>query len=195
VSTVRGDKTGYRAVLFVARDSIWQSLDELAGKTVAWVDPSSAAGYLYPRLHLAARGIDPAHHFGKELFLGSHHEVVRAVLDGRAQVGATFAERPPFGAPLRHAGFLEVKGGDAVRVLDWTGLIPNDVIAAHGLLPMRQQTEVAHALLDLAATPFGHDLAKRLFQCDRFAMASRRALRPLRQLVRVAREHGILTTL
>src|SRR5262245_54373726 len=52
VSTVRGDKTGYRSVLFVSRESIWQSLDELAGKTVAWVDPSSAAGYLYPRLHL-----------------------------------------------------------------------------------------------------------------------------------------------
>jgi ABC-type phosphate/phosphonate transport system substrate-binding protein len=96
---------------------------------------------------------------------------------------------------LSRAGFLEVPGGEAVRVLEWTGLIPNDVVAAHGLLHMRQQTEIAHALLDLGATPFGADLARRLFQADRFVLASRRALRPLRQLVRVARQHGLLATL
>jgi phosphonate transport system substrate-binding protein len=195
VSTVRGDKTAYRAVMFVHGGTRFQSIEELKGRTAAWVDPSSAAGYLYPRLHLAARGIDPTTFCGNELVLGSHHEVVRAVIEGRAQVGATFAERPPFGAAIRRAGFLEVEGGKGVRVLEWTGLIPNDVVVAHGLMALRQQSAIADALLKLGTTPFGRQLAARVFQADRFMLASRRTLRPLRHLVKVAREQGLLTRL
>ena len=195
VSAVRGDRTAYRSVLFVDDRARFQSIEELRGQTVAWVDPTSAAGYLYPRLHLLSRGIDPATHFGNELFARSHHEVVRAVFDGRAQVGATFAERPPFGAPIRRAGFLEVDAARSVRVLEWSGLIPNDLIVAHGLLPVRQQQSFAQALLQLGASPLGKSLLRAVFQADKLMLASNKDLRPLRQLVAVAREQGLLTQL
>ncbi len=195
ISAVRGDRTAYRSVLFVDAGSAYQSIDDLRGKTVAWVDPSSAAGYLYPRLHLAARGTDPSTHFGTELFLKSHHEVVRAVLDGRADIGATFAERPGFGAPIRRAGFIEVDPKRSVRVLEWTGLIPNDLIVAHGLLPQRQQQAFAHALLQLGTSPTGRRLLQGVFQAEKFMLASSRTLRPLRHLIQVAREHGLLSQL
>jgi phosphonate transport system substrate-binding protein len=195
VSAVRGDRIAYRSILFVDENAPYQSVEELRGATVAWVDRTSAAGYLYPRLHLLSRGLDPSTHFGKELFARSHHDVVRAVLNGRAQVGATFAERPPFGAPIRRAGFLEVDATRSVRVLEWTGLIPNDLIVAHGLLPVRQQQSFAQAILQVGATPRGRQLLGAVFQADRFMLASSKNLRPLRQLVAVAREHGLLSQL
>jgi phosphonate transport system substrate-binding protein len=195
VSAVRGDRTAYRAVLFVDAAAPYQAVEDLKGKTVAWVDSTSAAGYLYPRLHLAARGIDPASHFGEELFLKSHHEVAKAVLDGRADVGATFAERPAFGSPIRRAGFLEVEQPRPVRVLEWTALIPNDLIVAHGLLPLRQQTDFAQAILQLCTSPQGRKLLQAVFQAERFMLASRRTLKPLRYLVQQAREQGLLTQL
>lgn len=83
LSTIRDDAVEYCAALFVAGESPIRSLAELRGKTVAWVDTASASGYLFPRVHLATRGIVPTSHFGRELFLRSHAEVVRAVLDGR----------------------------------------------------------------------------------------------------------------
>jgi phosphate/phosphite/phosphonate ABC transporter binding protein len=195
VSAVRGDRTAYRAVLFVDAKSAYQSMHDLQGKTVAWVDATSAAGYLYPRLHLAARGIDPTTHFANELFLKSHHEVVRAVRDGRADVGATFAERPAFGAAIKRAGFIEVDPSVPFRVLEWTGLIPNDLIVAHGLLPQRQQQAFAQAVLQLGMSPAGRRLLYGVFQAEKFMLASRRTLRPLRHLVQVAREHGLLSHL
>src|SRR5512135_2939983 len=79
LSAVREDRTDYRAVLFVDGNGPFQTIDDLHGKTVAWVDAASASGYLVPRLHLAAKGIDPSRLFGEELFLRSHAEVVRAV--------------------------------------------------------------------------------------------------------------------
>ena len=63
---------------------------------------------MLPRIQLASRGIDPSTVLREELFLRSHAEVVRAVLDGRADVGATYGQRPDDGEPVRRAGFVHV---------------------------------------------------------------------------------------
>ena len=41
-------KPGYHAEIFVRKDSNIKSLEDLKGKKVAFVDPSSASGYVYP---------------------------------------------------------------------------------------------------------------------------------------------------
>jgi phosphonate transport system substrate-binding protein len=194
LSAVRNDSIEYRSALFVDAASPFTELADLQGKTVAWVDTASAAGYLFPRVHLATRGFDATTFFGTELFLKSHAEVVRAVLDGRADLGATYAERPASG-PIRRAGFLDAAPGREVRVLEWTRAIPHDVIAGHGLLPKSEHRLFSNAILTLAERDDGRRLLQAAFHADRFMTTPRNALRPLWEHVRLARKHGLLPTL
>lgn len=195
LSALRNDRADYCAAMFVDERAPYDLIEELRGKTVAWVDPTSASGYLFPRFQLAARGIDPSDFFGEELFVKSHDEVVRAVVSGRAQIGATYAERPLANQPLRRAGFLDVAPDHAFRVLEWTGTIPNDVIAGHGLISKPEHRIFANALLTLTERADGRRLLYNAFHTERFMTTPRNALRPLWEIVRVARARGLLPQL
>ena len=192
LSAVRDERTEYSAAFFVDGKRPMRALEELRDHTVAWVAPSSAAGYLMPRIHLAARGLDPTHFFRRELFLHSHAEVVRAVLSGAADLGATYGQRPAEGEPIRRAGFLDVAPERHVRVLEWTRPIPNDVIVGHGLLARPQHRELSNAILTLANRESGRRLLYNAFHTTQFAIATRNIFDPLRELVALAREHGLL---
>jgi phosphonate transport system substrate-binding protein len=195
LTAVRGDHTSFCAVLFVRAESSLQSLHELRGTTVAWVDEASAAGYLCPRLHLAAQGIDPSTLFGKELFLRSHREVVRAVFDGRADVGATYAFLPEPGKLVTRAAFQDVAPGRPARVLEHTAPIPNDGIAGHGLMSWPEHRAFSRAIMDLAGRDDGRRMLDAVFHAERFTPSPPESLRPLRALVEQARRNGLLTLL
>ena len=132
VSAVRQGVAHYHGVLFVRRDSAIQSALQLRGSRAAWVAPTSAAGFIFPRVALAGHGIDPESLYAGERFLGSHGAVVRAVLDGEADVGATFAvfEDGDASKAMIRSGFLDAAGGDAVRVILSTPPIPADLVLA-----------------------------------------------------------------
>ena len=195
LSAVRGDTMEYRSALFVDGKGPTRSIEALRHTTVAWVDRTSASGYLYPRIHLAAHGIDPRELFAKELFLGSHDAVVRAVLDGRADVGATYAEQPPPGQPIHRAGFCDVAPDHPMRVLEWTQPIPNDVIAGHGLMQKAEHRVFGNAVLTLAEREDGRKLLFNAFHTERFMTTPRNTLRPLHLLVSLARKNGLLNLL
>ena len=196
LTAVRDDRTDYRSVWFVDGKKSFRSLEDVQNGVVAWVDRSSAAGYIVPRVHLAARGFDAVHYFRQELFLRSHADVVRAVLDGRADVGATYGQRPEEGQPVVHAGFLHVAPERHVRVLEWTQAIPNDVIVGHGLLSKPEHRVFANAILTLSERD---DASRRVlynvFHSERFMTPARNVLKPAQDLVSLAREHGLMSQL
>jgi phosphonate transport system substrate-binding protein len=192
---VRDDRTVYSSVLFVDADKPYQQIEDLRGKTVAWVDTTSAAGYIYPRLHLAAYGVDPNKLFGHELFLGSHPEVVRAVFDGRADLGATYAEMPVEGQPVRRAGFCDVAPDRQGRVLEWTRPIPNDLLVAHSSVPAAEYRAFSRAILALGKREEGRKLLFGAFHAERFSSNLRDSLSSLWSLVELARRNGLLSHL
>ena len=195
LSAVRHDRSEYCSALFADGNKPARSLSALRGCTVAWVDPSSASGYLLPRIHLAAHGIDPRELFAHELFVQSHAEVVRAVIDGRADVGATYAEQPEPNQPVRRAGFCDVAPDHPIRVLEWTQSIPNDVIVGHGLIAKTEHRVFGNAVLTLAQRDSGRRLLHAAFHSEQFVSTPRNALKPLWTLVEVARKHGLLAQL
>jgi phosphate/phosphite/phosphonate ABC transporter binding protein len=196
LSAVRDDRTDYRACMFVDGTRSFQSIEQVRGGVVAWVDRTSAAGYIVPRIHLASRGIDPTEYFAKELFLRSHAEVVRAVLDGRADVGATYGQQPAEGDPVQRAGFVHVAPERAVRVLEWTREIPNDVIAGRGLLSRPEHRMFSNALLTLSERgDASRQMLFNVFHAERFQTPLRNALAPAQDLVALAREHGLMSQL
>ena len=132
LSVVREGAAAYHAVLFVAADSPITRPEELAGRTVAWVAKTSAAGWMVPRVALARRGIDVRTCFRSELFLQSHASVAWAVKERRVDAGATYAvfEGGDSSRRLLKSGFGDFVPELAARVLLAAGPIPSDVIVA-----------------------------------------------------------------
>jgi len=75
VKAKRNGKLSYRTAYIVKADSPAKALNELKGKKVAWVSPSSASGYIFARALLVWAGMDADSFFGSEMFAGTHPAV------------------------------------------------------------------------------------------------------------------------
>ncbi|MBL8033499.1 MAG: phosphate/phosphite/phosphonate ABC transporter substrate-binding protein [Leptospiraceae bacterium] len=81
-------KDYYRGII-VARNEV-KDLAALKNKTFAFVETGSSSGYKYPLALFLANRIDPHKYFSKVYFLGSHPNVVDAVINGKVDAGATW---------------------------------------------------------------------------------------------------------
>jgi phosphonate transport system substrate-binding protein len=166
---VRRHGAEFRGALFVRSDAPWREVEDLAGRTVGWVDRESCAGYLYPRLALVDRGLDPDKVFGREVVLGSHEAVVRAVEAGMIDVGATFIdEEPSNDGPLSMPGWSSEVPPEGMRPILVSPPIPADTICAVAGLDPELRDAVKNALLSFHETPEGADIILGLFGADRF---------------------------
>lgn len=117
-----GGSPSYLGHIYVRSDSELRTLDDLRGRSIAYVSRDSSSGFLFPRELLRQRGHDPDHFFSSEVFVDNHPEVEEAVLLGEVDVGAAFD------ATSDWTGQLERPQG--LRVVAKTERIPNDCIAA-----------------------------------------------------------------
>ncbi|NBA95860.1 phosphonate ABC transporter substrate-binding protein [Pseudomonas sp. R5(2019)] len=70
----------YRSIYVVPQDSPARTLEDLKGKSVAFVEPASTSGNLVPSFMLKQRtGQTPAQFFGKFTYAGSHDAAQMAV--------------------------------------------------------------------------------------------------------------------
>ena len=93
VPTNHDGTIGYYAVAFVRADSPYKSLDDLKGKTWAWVEPNSSSGYLFPLVGFRKMGLEPGQALRQGGVLGrtraEHHRRARQVLRRRPSPGPT----------------------------------------------------------------------------------------------------------
>ncbi|HSG42025.1 MAG TPA: phosphate/phosphite/phosphonate ABC transporter substrate-binding protein [Anaerolineales bacterium] len=80
----------YWTGFFVARDSEFQSLEDLAGATWAYPDAGSTSGFLYPSSIFADMGIE----VGETIEAGGHPQGVLAVYNGQADVATAYFSPP-----------------------------------------------------------------------------------------------------
>jgi phosphonate transport system substrate-binding protein len=120
----------YRAVFITRKGSPLKTLGDLKGKKVAWVNKSSTSGYLFPRELLKKNGVDPDKFFSEEIMAGDHTAVCKAVKEGKADVGATFAQDVGEGKIPRADGCADSGGAEQFDVVAQTGSIPNEVLAS-----------------------------------------------------------------
>lgn len=74
---------GYYSALAVRSDSPYQSVADLKGKSVAYVDFNSTSGYIHPRKMLAEQGYEPDRHFGRSIIAGGGTQALLAMVNGR----------------------------------------------------------------------------------------------------------------
>jgi phosphonate transport system substrate-binding protein len=161
----------YRAVFFVKSNSKVADLKGLSGKKVAWADKLSASGYLFPRALLKEQGLDPEKTFATEAFLGDHPAVCKAVRDGTADVGATFAIEPKEGASLEATGCADAGPVSDFKVIASTTNLPNEVIAHSPDFPPARVNDVMMAFGRMGNTPEGKKLLADGFRARGFGVA------------------------
>ncbi len=91
LKSVRFGNPYYWSAIVVRKDSGITNIGDLEGKSIAWVDANSAAGYTFPRAELIQAGINPDDFFSEEIFAGGHDAAVLAVANGSVDSAATFA--------------------------------------------------------------------------------------------------------
>ena len=91
LKSVRFGNPFYWSAIIVRNDSGIETVADLEDKDIAWVDPNSAAGYVFPKAELVMAGINPDDFFAKSVFAGAHDAAVLSVLNGSVDAAATFA--------------------------------------------------------------------------------------------------------
>lgn len=91
-------KTSYTSRFFVRKDSNFKRLEDLRGKNIAFVDPGSTSGYVYPMVMLIKKGLvkdrDPKTFFKEAMFAGTHEAALLALLNGSVDAVASFDLAP-----------------------------------------------------------------------------------------------------
>ncbi len=91
-------KTSYTSRIFVRKESGFKALEDLRGKTIAFVDPGSTSGYVYPMVMLIKKGLvkdrDPKTFFKEAMFAGTHEAALLALLNGSVDAVASFDLAP-----------------------------------------------------------------------------------------------------
>jgi len=91
-------KTSYTSRIFVRKDSGFKALDDLRGKTIAFIDPGSTSGYVYPMVMLIKKGLvkdrNPKTFFKEAMFTGTHEAALLALLNGSVDAVASFDLAP-----------------------------------------------------------------------------------------------------
>jgi len=79
----------YHGYIFVKQSSRITNVAAMRGKTVAFVEKATTAGYVFPVAYFRENGVKDLDTYFKEYFFtGSHDAAIRAVLDGKADIGA-----------------------------------------------------------------------------------------------------------
>jgi len=158
----RSRSASYRGAIFTRADGPHETLASLEGKRIAWVDRDSCSGHLFPRLFLHRSGYRPGALFADQLYAGSHEEVVRAVREGRAEVGATYVHVDPRDETTV-VGSAWHGAGVPMRVLGLTPPIPSDVIAIGPDAANDEIARVSDALDALTKSDSGRGLMMGFF--------------------------------
>jgi eukaryotic-like serine/threonine-protein kinase len=188
----RGSRGGYETALAVRDDSPIRTVEDLRGKSAAWVDAWSAAGYVIPRLHLRLGGLDPTTLFREEHFYGTHSAAIRAVLVGEADVAGTYALRNEEGDVI-DGPWSEIDGS-RVRLLTTFGEIPPDVFAVSAGVEEGVRQRLSASLLGIDQDPERLATVKRLFGAEGFAPVALGSYEGLRSALSISDWDDVTTT-
>jgi phosphonate transport system substrate-binding protein len=153
VRDVWQDRTVYKASFYVRRDSGIKSVEDLRGRTIAFVDPASSSGYIYPMVLLIKHGLvqnrDPKSFFKEALFAGTHDAALRALVQGRVDAATTFDRAPQIhlkdpAVEARLVSIAETPDIPEAGICARPGLPPEEVAAIkRGLLSMKRPDHAA----------------------------------------------------
>ena len=169
----RYGETTYKGQFITRVDSGIDSLQDIAGKRIAYVDPASTSGYLLPKAMLDSLGIKPA----EEVFAMKHDNVVTMVYQGQVDVGATYYSPPDTATGEYLDARARVKQQfpdvfEKIKIIGFTQDIPNDPVVVRKDLPEEMVRKIVEGLLAFQSTPEGRKALYEIYSVEGFASAT-----------------------
>ncbi len=155
----------YRSQFLVRKDSGIKNFADVKGHTVAFVDPSSTSGYLFPGAHLITEGIDIEKDI-QYVYSGGHDKSLQLLLNGDVDVATTFVD-----ARERYEEDFP-KAMEETELLGYTEFIPNISVTLRGDMDAELQGKIKDALLKIQASDEGKALLIELFNMYGFEEAT-----------------------
>jgi phosphonate transport system substrate-binding protein len=169
--------TSYTSRIYVRRDSGVKTLEELKGKTIAFVDPASSSGYVYPMLMLIQKGLvqnrDPKTFFRDVVFSGSHDAGLLALLNGHVDALGSFDQ-------AREQYLKDPAERERLTWVAESAAIPEGGICGRDGLDPAVVERVRAALLQMRGPAYA-ELLRRLYDIDGFEPAEDREYDVVRQ--------------
>src|ERR1700761_3046943 len=138
---------GYYSVIYVKADSPYKDIQDLKGKSIAFVDPNSTSGYNAPRFFLHKAGIDSDTFFSKSVITGSHENGVIALAKGTVDCAADWWDSDDESNLTRMAAKGMVKKDD-FRIVFKSGLLAGSPFAYLSDMPDDLKQAIVKAFMD-----------------------------------------------
>ena len=150
------DEPGYYSVLLTRTDSGINSVEDLKGKKVAFVDPSSTSGYIIPAVILKDHGVDPEKDVSYQ-FAGGHDKAIQLLINGDVDAVGTYES-----AITKFAKeFPEVE--EKVKVLQKSDMIPGITLTVSPKVDPETKEKIKQAFIKVSETKEGQELTLKLF--------------------------------
>jgi phosphate/phosphite/phosphonate ABC transporter binding protein len=161
VAPVIDGKATYRSYIIVHRDSNISTIEDLEGKTFAFVDPKSNTGRQYPFYLLARQGSTPGQYFNRYFYSYSHNKSVEMVAkkkaDGAAVDSAVYtymlAEHSPY--------------ANQVKIIHQSPEFGSPPVVVPSGLPVFMKNKIREILTAMHLDPEGKEILSAM-RIDRF---------------------------
>jgi phosphonate transport system substrate-binding protein len=174
----------YKGQFIVRADSPIHKLEDLKGKKIAYVDPTSASGYILPAYLLKSKNVKPA----EAVFAGKHDSVVSMVYQKQVDVGTTFYALPEKnGEPMDARRLVAAQYPDVwqkIRILDFTVSLANDALVFRKDLEPVIKQNLIKAIEKWAASPEGKVTLKALSNGSGLRRATEEDYRESRKILK-----------
>ena len=171
----------YYAAIITRADSGIKNLADLRGKSFAFGDALSTTGNVIPRKMLKERGIDPVRDFRQILYSGGHDATVLAVLNGKVDAGATYANSPDSEDTAWMRYLKNPQDVMQIRAIAFSEPIPADNLVISASLDPGIARKVEQTFIELSRDPQGKKMLRDLYQIDGFVPASDKDYDSVRQ--------------
>ena len=174
----------YRGRIFVRKDSGITSLEQLQDRSIAFADPLSESGYLYPLDTFAQAGLvdpegDPTSFFSDVFFAGGYQQAIQAMVNGFVDAAGVsqFAEL-----------LLTPEQLEQVTWIAESGLIPSHSVIARKDLDPDLLERFTQAMLQLNDPEYRY-LLQYVYSPDGYVRVDDATYDPVRE---IARKYGYL---
>jgi len=139
----------YTGQIIAGADTGIETIADLKGKTMCWVDAASTSGYIIPRIMLKAEGVDPDTDLAQQIEAGSHDAVALGVYQGDCDAGASYVDA----RDAIEDDYPDVK--EETTAIAESPEIPNDGLQFIKDFPPDMRTKIVQAILEIMATDEG----------------------------------------
>lgn len=165
LQVLRGDKLAeYEGAILTRSPGGAGSVAELAGRKVGFVGPYSVSGFTLPAIYLKNAGVTAASEF-----TSSHEANLKKLVNGEVYAAATYAR--------------QVSRSPGLKVLVYTGKVPNEPLIVRGGLSPEKRKALAAAFLALGGTAEGRRALGAVADITGFRPADEAAYKPLHDLI------------